>query len=633
MADYVPLCEYLPYETYDPEQHVWRCRDHLGWVLQVSPQVGWDPQLINSLTHWLVEQCPAEAVLHIQCVALPPADTAFPSCPASLTPDSALYHVLQARAAHLQQGTIVPLAGHSETLRDFHVLISGTLPRKKTALSEAVRFREQVMQTLQAKSVACGVVAINPWLRWLRWYLNPTVSPSLRDAPWCPHTPLAHQVVSPETQWVVTADAIHVQPAHWQIVPLVVSAFPPEWHAGDAMRFLGHVFHSYQQIPGPFCINLVLRAIPKYRAEQTATVKLWKANRYSHPLIRQFIPRLAKEHTDWAAVKQRLDGQDTLVSLQLSVQLWQPAPQMAQAITKTRALFRSQGITLVPERYIQLPQVLGTLPCGHHLGLFERLSRFGRMKTVCASHAASVFPIYGESKGLGQLMYLTGRSGQLMGFDPFANPSSNYNIAITGTSGSGKSVFLQDLVTLSVAGKRHVFVIDIGRSFEALCHSLGGQFIAFDLQSRLSLNPFTHIRDIDVSQSIVMPLLLAMGSPRDPVSRAVESRLEQCVQALWATHGNATTITLIAEKLCADPDRRVADLGQGLYPFTASGRYGRWFEPPCTLCVENPFIVFELEELKDKPDLQSTVFFGVDGAYYRNDVSLGSQSTRDVCDR
>ena len=90
-----------------------------------------------------------------------------------------------------------------------------------------------------------------------------------------------------------------------------------------------------------------------------------------------------------------------------------------------------------------------------------------------------------------------GRRGQPGPWSPFANEAGNYNVAVTGKSGSGKSVLMQELVAGLIAGAGgEAVVIDDGRSFQHTAEALGGAFIAFGKDPALP-EPLRHDRRRD----------------------------------------------------------------------------------------------------------------------------------------
>ena len=65
-------------------------------------------------------------------------------------------------------------------------------------------------------------------------------------------------------------------------------------------------------------------------------------------------------------------------------------------------------------------------------------------------------------------------------------------MAVTGKSGSGKSVLMQELVCGLVAAGGEAVVIDDGRSFQHTAEAIGGAFVQFGRDSAC-LNPFAMI--------------------------------------------------------------------------------------------------------------------------------------------
>ena len=84
----------------------------------------------------------------------------------------------------------------------------------------------------------------------------------------------------------------------------------------------------------------------------------------------------------------------------------------------------------------------------------------------------------------------------------------------------------------------------------------------------------------------------------------------------WGTFKNESTISNIADWLTnrgktssdgTSGDQLAKDLAQMLFPYTTNGTYGRFFNGPSTVNLDNALIVIELEELKERKDLQAVV--------------------------
>ena len=133
-----------------------------------------------------------------------------------------------------------------------------------------------------------------------------------------------------------------------------------------------------------------------------------------------------------------------------SMPRWMSLDEAEQAV---RAIYHGQGWRVNAERYMQLPSWLACLPMASAGGLDADLERMGRMKTLLTSSAVNLAPLHGEWRGQPMnpdnppALFLIGRRGQPACWSPFANEAGNYNVAVTGKSGSGKSVLMQELVT------------------------------------------------------------------------------------------------------------------------------------------------------------------------------------------
>ena len=114
-----------------------------------------------------------------------------------------------------------------------------------------------------------------------------------------------------------------------------------------------------------------------------------------------------------------------------------------------------------------------------------------RVTTKTSANAVHLAPLVAEWQGTGTpVLLFGGRRGQIMQIDVYDNPAGNYNVAIAGTSGSGKSLLLNEIAAAYLGTGARVWIIDVGRSYEKACRNFGGSFIEFTEDAALSLNPF-----------------------------------------------------------------------------------------------------------------------------------------------
>lgn len=98
-----------------------------------------------------------------------------------------------------------------------------------------------------------------------------------------------------------------------------------------------------------------------------------------------------------------------------------------------------------------------------------------------------------------------------------------------------------------------------------------------------------------------------MAAPINGVSDKGAALLEQATNEAFKKYKNETTITDIADYLLSLEDDQAQDLGKMLYPYTEAGVYGKYFNGKSNVNLDNNIVVIELEELKEKKELQSVV--------------------------
>jgi conjugal transfer ATP-binding protein TraC len=292
--------------------------------------------------------------------------------------------------------------------------------------------------------------------------------------------------------------------------------------------------------------------------------------------------------------------------------VWADKPSLRDAEQALSNIFRTNQFNLAENKYLHLPHLLSILPMAWS-EYSQDLKDLDVLKTTISHECANFVPFHGEWAGTptpGMLMH--GRRGQIMNWNPFDNMSGNYNCVVLGKSGSGKSVFMQDLLLSGLRNGARVYVIDVGRSYEKLCEIVNGQQLEFSKNTNICLNPFSKLRVSDqeekeIAFSFLKQTIACMAAPQSGTNELENSLIEKAIFEVWEEKGNKATITDVAENLVSYPNEKANHLGVMLTPYTKSGMYAKYFEGENNVNFSNPMILVELEELKGKKDLQAVI--------------------------
>lgn len=126
----------------------------------------------------------------------------------------------------------------------------------------------------------------------------------------------------------------------------------------------------------------------------------------------------------------------------------------------------------------------------------------------------------------------------LFDFDLFNSNYSVFNSLIVGTSGKGKSV-LTGMLTQALLNDPNVSVIklDVGGSHSKECELLGGKEFVFQLNSPSGINPFSIIRNLEISDSekvgILSRFLIVLIQEQGELqfSKDLRSQVEENIQS------------------------------------------------------------------------------------------------------
>jgi conjugal transfer ATP-binding protein TraC len=642
------LSQWLPYRAYLEDRQVFVNRDALGFCLEVRAQSGADEDMARVLTA-LYAASPAGTGIQFHLLASPDirgtlgryADLRLPD---EVRPELAanlqqwgrtgrhnnIHRVMaRRRVGHYLAGarhSLLP--NQSYLLRNFRLILSVSLPGSPENLNrieELLLLRDAHRATLHAAGFPSRSWTASELINWV----SGLVDPHRQDGEGLPLTydpgrELRHQVIDRSTRLCIHEAGIELSnPAEVQsreLRLLSVRSFPARFALWNMGSLIGDLYQATLQYPCPFMITLGVHVLDAETTRSWAYLKAARATTNATSYMARFLPDMQERKADWDIVLKAMDDGQQLVDLHHQVVLFAPTRDMARAEQSARSIFRARGFELSRDTLMMTQGLIGSLPMTMSSAFHADLGRMKRVSTKTSANAVHLAPLVAEWQGTGTpVLLLGGRRGQLMQLDVYDNPAGNYNVAIAGTSGSGKSLLLNEIAASYLGCGAKVWIIDVGRSYEKACRNFGGTFIEFTENAGLSLNPFSFVGDIDEDMELLQPLLAQMVSPREALEGFQYSTLGAAIKKVWKTRGREMTVTDIYDLLATgrlddeangpsiDSDRRLKDLAAMLQPYTREGTYGKYFDSHATIDFSSDFIVLELEELKAKKDLQTVV--------------------------
>jgi len=624
----------LPWRAWDERHGLYVNAASIGFVLELPPFVDIDEEVAGALAGTFADAAPERCTLQVLHWASPRFGATFD---AWATPRARASGV-QARIGE-RRGTLLQPAGWRKlhaggppnTLSDYRVFITACLsgppgPAAETALGA---FRRALEGTLASAGAWARRLEPDALLSLAAELAAPDVRGAddggIRPPPrrWAPRDPLHEQCVAPGRALTVAPTGLtfhHPDGEDVAVRVLSAIAYPDVWPSWRGNVLIGDFHRDFLQ-PGCPVLTALFLTTGDEAAGERAFLKSARATQQAGTGIARYLPGLPEKARDWQAVTERIKDGEKLVRAAYLVAVYAPLDALDEAEQAVRAIYHGQGWRVTAERYVQLPSWLACLPMAAAGGLDADFERMRRMKTLLTSSAVNLAPVHGEWRGQPAspdnppALFLIGRRGQPACWSPFANDAGNYNVAVTGKSGSGKSVLMQELVTGLVGAGGEAVVIDDGRSFQHTAEALGGAFIAFG-KDPACLNPFAMIdaetanHDGDYREECFAMLAGVVGRMcrrRGGIDDIEAALIDEAIAGAWVEKANDADLGTVREKLEVRDDRRAKDMATALGPWCPGGAMGRLFAGAGTPELDAALTVFELAELKGRGDVQGVV--------------------------
>jgi type IV secretion system protein VirB4 len=175
---------------------------------------------------------------------------------------------------------------------------------------------------------------------------------------------------------------------------------------------------------------------------------------------------------------------------------------------------------------------------------------------------------------------------------------------VLGRTGSGKSFFLNFLITNLQKYEPYTFIFDLGGSFRSITQLFGGAYLKVSAErSEFTINPFS-LGPTRENLNFLFSLMkvLAEGRGANPLSQADEKDLYAQIQNLYVLPANLRTLSVLVNTL-------QKSLASRLEKWIRGGQYEQIFDNEKDTLTLSRFQCFDFEGMDRYPELIEPLLF------------------------
>jgi len=618
------VSDLLPYRLYDPETAIYENAETTGFMFEVTPVVD-ASEVARNIHSILSANCPTGGGFQVLNWSSPDLEGRFQTWMQGKERSTPLVQRMTAkRLQHLRERRF----GMNEAIRSVpvnrRVFVLGWI-EGETSLS-ATKALEEYRRGLKAcfgGGVAVQDTTPDQLLKLLSQILHAANDDISTAHNWSRETPLNYQL--PGSRLTVSRDGITLGgDPEVSLTSASIAGYPEEWVSSLGSLLVGSPERIHERPFGPVLASLSARAMPTQKAAGSLLKKRASLEHAASTKFGKFVPNFAEKKSEFETLAGEIEGGEKLFETLFVVSAYAKGKPEDSVLAQAEMakIYRVAGMRFARDTFLQLPLFLSALPFGVTEAKFKDFTRLMRMRLLKGKALSSLAPVHGEWKGSGsgKGLMLLGRQGQVFDWDPYLS-EGNYNVAVVGKSGAGKSVFMQELITSIYASGGSALVIDDGYSFKNTCEILEGRHIAFDGSREIRLNPFSALDQDEMvkeeyrSEAIelvtrVIASMAALGDGQSGRVREVEEDyISEAVSVIWAEKGPKGEVSDVRDLLAlqAETEERLEDVVRKLDKFSRGGIYGRYFEGEANIQLDSPFTVFELSDIKGQKGLEEVV--------------------------
>jgi conjugal transfer ATP-binding protein TraC len=607
----------LPYRTWDEVTGIF-CQDHsMGFVIEIETMIGCDSFLEKDLAS-LCATIGSEGD-SIQCLLW--ADH-------RINPKLDTWSIPRDE----QTGIHKNLADHKKLFfqkgirdkgapppRDFRVFFSYS---SQTATKEKLKEKKQRALQFFNRHTRAYDMTPQDFIDVVSGIVNYSQKTELQRRTWNPWLYLANDVC---LHGSISLKNDHVQLKQGDQInhfkSFEVFDYPDEWTIHNNQALIGDFLNQENGIFEDFFIHYGI-FFPKQSTYETKlkTKETSLRQQLKFKALRSMFSTAQKEFEEAQFALNEVKNGQKFVQTRMTVGLFSKKENLSAAEEKLKSNFSKLGFTLGENNSLHLDEFIRCLPMTWGESKKQTELKWLRAFKLTTTHEVGLMmPLLAEWKGNSHTgMPLLGRRGQFLTWSPFET-DGNFNTVVVGPSGTGKSVFMQEVVINHLGEGGRVFVLDLGRSFEKLCKLLGGQHLAFNRTSNLNLNPFSLIPEtqdtdaIEGALSMATSIICTMAVPTEKMDGDRSNMISLAVNKAFKRKSRRATVDDVIAALKEEEYEtermrgNVESLIACLHKYATDGEYRAFFYGKKTLEFQSDFVLIETEELKEMKDLQAVV--------------------------
>lgn len=562
------LSKYLPWIAYDPEREIYLNDDDTEGFLLISNTILAGNDLIEEKAGALLNHLPDDGVLSIHLFGLDYVDFYLKQYELLKKNKTDQHPLLKKQTEKFveffQKGTKGLPHFKGTPIRDIFLIFSLKIPRKSYHDIEAIKttFKETL------KTVGLFAQNLDPdlFIKFMFLFFNGHWEDNLY---WNKNREIRDHIITAETNTKIRYDHIKLGEKYYAcITPKQIPPTPDINSTAFITGGLSGISDDSNQIPGPFLYSLIITKDPKLTANIMAKAALFKGQTQKdaqNSIFGRLIGEYALEYIE--AANETEKGISFYYAMP-TLWVWADNKEkLHKSIEQGKMLFQAQGYVPQRDQAILMPLMLSSLPMGFYNkhGLMTRLDRYFLVNQKWFS---KILPIVGDYKSGGDPhILMTGRKGQIVSWDIFSKKARNRNVMVIGTTGGGKSFFLNCLVNASYASGALIRIFDLGYSYQKQCKTMGGYYLD-PAEKGICINPFSYAPENADPQELShyianitnMVCMMAYAETNNEPLQEEINLVRMAVKYAWNALGQEADINIIYEYLASFPKYATKDL-------------------------------------------------------------------------